>query len=223
MTLPIAEWDRPWLYPVVRVDQMPRLLEQMVENGVHATFAALMFKSPNAPAGEDPVVNLQYSIEHGIPGFDWVLLSVRNIADQVRVRVFLEGAGYTVMDRTMNGVRFLRVVAGDLAGLGMRLCTEVYGLALDADLSLVAAGFEYEPDAQSAAVEAHRLTRYFVLDDGVPRPARQLDHYSVPEVWTAAGWQPYQGAHPWSAVARELTREAFEALCRDCVDGSRLP
>jgi len=42
-----------------------------------------MFVPSDSKDGE--AVNLQYSIDSGVVGFDWVLIGPRNIADRVKV------------------------------------------------------------------------------------------------------------------------------------------
>jgi hypothetical protein len=46
------------------------------------SFAVLMFDSQLSTGGD--AVNLQYSVEHGAVGLDWVLLSQTNVTDKGR-------------------------------------------------------------------------------------------------------------------------------------------
>ena len=84
---------------------------------------------------------LQYSIEKGQLGFDWVLLAPRNIEDEAQLTQFMKGVGYTVAKRDINAVRYLRVEGKDLENLGIKILCDFYHLAPEAKLELITEGF----------------------------------------------------------------------------------
>ena len=47
-----------------------------------------------------------------------------------------------------NGVRFLRIEDGDLAGLGLQIAGDLYGLGPNAGMSTVIEGFNWRPPAR---------------------------------------------------------------------------
>ena len=92
---------------------------------------------------DDQCLNLQYSIQNDTVGLDWVLRGERNIEDKNALAKFVRHVGHKITKRRLNGVQYLRVEDGDIAGLGVRVVTEFYRLEHDAKLGLLADGFEY--------------------------------------------------------------------------------
>jgi hypothetical protein len=107
------------------------------------SFAVLMFDSPLSPKGD--TVNLQYSVEHGAVGLDWVLLGEINIADKEKISTFAAQLGHPMTEREMNNVRYLRVEGSDLDKLGARIIVELYRIAPNAQLELITEGFDWPP------------------------------------------------------------------------------
>ena len=132
------------VYPELFLSQIPEVVHQLQATGRDSSFAVLCFPSPDAPTGGNPSVNLQFAIEGGLLGLEWVLIGERNIEDRQRVAKFIEGEGYTVAERELNQCGYLRVEDGDLAKLGTRIITQCYGYADDSTVSLVANGFMWD-------------------------------------------------------------------------------
>lgn len=130
----------------VRVADAPRVLQQLQASGSDGSFAVFMFNAPNG-AGADHVVNLQFSIEGGRPGLDWVLMAPQNIRDQDRFVRLAEDLGYTAEAREMNDVRYLRVEHGDLARLSMAVMQDLYGFQPTDEVELLVEGFDWQPTA----------------------------------------------------------------------------
>jgi hypothetical protein len=107
------------------------------------SFAVLMFDSPLSRGG-DPV-NLQYSVEHGTVGLDWVLLGSTNIADKEKVAAFAAQLGHPLSERLMNKVHYLRAEGSGLERLGTSIIVELYGIPRTAQLDLITEGFEWPP------------------------------------------------------------------------------
>ena len=105
------------------------------------SFAVFMFDSPLSRGGE--AVNLQYSVEHGTVGLDWVLLGSTNIADKEKVDAFAAQLGHPLSERVMNKVHYLRAEGSGLDRLGMSIIVELYGVPRDAQLELITEGFEW--------------------------------------------------------------------------------
>jgi hypothetical protein len=124
------------------VADIPPILAKLatLKNG---SFAVFMFDSPLSRGGD--AVNLQYSVEHGAVGLDWVLLGQTNIADKEKVAAFAAHLGHPMTEQEMNEVRYLRVEGQDLDKLGTSIIVEFYGIPRNAELGLITEGFEWPP------------------------------------------------------------------------------
>ena len=131
---------------VIPASQIPDVVKQWDAKAGEADFAVLMFKSPYALAGEDPWVNLQYSVQDGDLGIDWVLLGSRNIEDRRRISEFMSKAGYLVMIRETNDVLFLRVEDGDVAALGLSIVTDCYQIDSKAEIRVLVNSPTYQSE-----------------------------------------------------------------------------
>ena len=107
------------------------------------SFAVFMFDSPLSRGGD--AVNLQYSVEHGTVGLDWVLLGSANIADKEKVAAFAAQFGRPLSERVMNKVHYLRAEGSGLDRLGKSIISDLYGVPRDAQLELITEGFEWPP------------------------------------------------------------------------------
>tara|TARA_B110001469_G_C9630547_1_gene315387 strand:+ start:412 stop:933 length:522 start_codon:yes stop_codon:yes gene_type:complete len=124
------------------VENMPIVFELLEKNQKEGSWAAFSFCPPYGPCNEQTSVNLQYSIENGVIGLDWVLLASRNIADKEKMIPFIKEQGHRVLEREGNGVPYLRVEDGDLVALGMRIIKDFYRLRSDDQMDLFISGFE---------------------------------------------------------------------------------
>jgi hypothetical protein len=91
---------------------------------------------------DETLPNLQYSIENGRLGFDWVLLAAQNIRDETAVTDFIKHAGYTVSKRQMNRVTYVRAEGSGIEQLGANILRDFYRLRSDAKLELIIEGFD---------------------------------------------------------------------------------
>lgn|SRR5678815_3519479 len=105
------------------------------------SFAVFMFDS--APSHGEDAVNLQYSVERGTVGLDWVLLGKTNIADKEKIAAFASKLGYSLTEQEMNKVRYLRTEGRNLDKLGTGIIVELYRIPRDSKLELITEGFEW--------------------------------------------------------------------------------
>jgi len=101
-----------------------------------------MFSAGNSKKIED-VVNLQYSCENGVVGFDWVLIAKRNIADKNNIMKFAHELGYAISEREENDCKYLRAEGQKIADLGFKIITDFYKISSGTKLDLVIEGFEW--------------------------------------------------------------------------------
>ncbi len=129
-------------YPVTSRD-IPAVISQLERSGKDGHFVVLMFVPPGSTDGES--VNLQYSIDGGVVGLDWVLLGPCNIADQAKVSEFAAKLGHRLDEREMNGVRYLRVTGSGISELGTKIIQDCYQIGPDAKLGMITEGFKWQP------------------------------------------------------------------------------
>ena len=127
----------------VLVSQLPAVFDQLKANHKEPAWAAFAFCPLGEPANEQTAVNLQYSVENGVIGLDWILLVPRNIADKDKIVIFIKERHCTVLEREGNGVRYLRVEDGNLVQLGMQILEEFYHLRSDSEMEMFTDGFEW--------------------------------------------------------------------------------
>jgi hypothetical protein len=127
----------------VTARDIPEVTSQLQRSGKNGHFAVLMFVPPGSSDGEP--VNLQYSIEQGAVGLDWVLLGPRNIADQNRISEFASKAGYHFDEHEMNRVRYLRLTGSGISDFGARIIRELYQISPDTKLGMITEGFQWQP------------------------------------------------------------------------------
>ena len=126
----------------VQPSQLPAVVEQLKQKGKEASWVVFMFYTPNISAEtDDNCPNLQFSIQNGTIGLDWVLLGPRNIVDEERIAEFIQSKGHTAAEMGINDVEYLRVEDGDICGLGSSIIEEFYKMPRDADIGILVSGF----------------------------------------------------------------------------------
>lgn len=126
----------------IRTSDFPALAKALSSGSQEVRYAALIFSASDRPSEQD-VLNLQFSVENGKVGFDWVLLAPRNIEDQAKFRAFAREHGVEPVGRTVNGVSYLRVEDTDVAEFASLIVTEMYRRPPDEPLGLVFQGFDW--------------------------------------------------------------------------------
>jgi len=126
----------------IQPNQIPVVIEQLRQKGSEASWVVFMFYTPRlSTKTDDDCPNLQYSIQKGKVGIDWVLLGPRNIADKAQISRFIASKGHKNTEVEMNEVSYLRVENGDLAGLGQSIVEEFYKMPFDAGVGILVSGF----------------------------------------------------------------------------------
>ncbi|HLA11140.1 MAG TPA: hypothetical protein VJ023_11165 [Pyrinomonadaceae bacterium] len=121
-------------------DQIPSIVSRLQRTGHHGSFVVFMFSVPGNH--DETLPNLQYSIENGRVGFDWVLIAPQNIKDESAVADFIKRLGFTLSKREMNSVCYLRVEGIGVEDLGLKVLRDFYHLPTDAELELIVEGFD---------------------------------------------------------------------------------
>jgi len=127
----------------IQAHQIPYVIEQLGVHGKDDSWIVFIFDtSINSPLTDDPWLNLQYSVIHGVVGLDWVLLGQRNIADQEKITRFMKRHQHKVAKQCENEVFYLRVEDGDVSSLGTSIVQDFYRVAPDTQVRLLVQGLE---------------------------------------------------------------------------------
>ncbi|MEQ1642202.1 MAG: hypothetical protein ABL959_02005 [Pyrinomonadaceae bacterium] len=122
------------------IEQIPTIVAKLQQTGKDSSFVVFMFQIQGN--SDELFPNLQYSIENGKVGFDWVLIAPQNIKDEGAISAFVTNQGYVPSKREMNGVRFVRVEGTGIENLGVKVLRDFYHLAPDTKLELIVDGFD---------------------------------------------------------------------------------
>lgn len=134
-----APMERSW--PRVGISDLPAIVEKLRLGTGDPRYAVLMFIPLDSVDREH--VNLQFSMEDGVMGLDWVLLGGRNIEDAEAIKAFAVSRGFELKHREMNQVEFLRTEEPGIAELGMSLITDFYHYKSTTRIKLLVEGFEW--------------------------------------------------------------------------------
>lgn len=129
----------------VAAHEIPAILAQLQASGNEGNFTVFMFTPQGAAPGDG--INLQYSIEGGIVGFDWVLIGPRNVADRTKIAEIAMALGFQVQERELNQVPYLRVTGHGISDLGIAIIQDFYRLDPTARVRMITEGFEWHPAA----------------------------------------------------------------------------
>jgi hypothetical protein len=124
-------------------NEIPKVIRQLQQSGADGHFVVFMFVLTGASVDQD--INLQYSIEGGVVGLDWVLIGPRNIADKAKVLELASKLGHQLEERFENNCRYLRLSGDGIAELGARIIQDLYKIAPDTKLEIMTEGFEWQP------------------------------------------------------------------------------
>jgi len=139
--------------PTVTWRDIPAVLAALAASREHGHFAAFMFAADGVPAPPNDNLSIQVSIDNGVMGIDWLLISKLNVDAEGRFREFFERKGHRVIARESNDVEYLRVEAEGLSALVQDFLAEAFGVKVDQPLDLIAEGFTWlpgSPQRQSA-------------------------------------------------------------------------
>jgi hypothetical protein len=128
----------------VHLSDVPEVFQQLKQRGSDGSFAVFMF-SDHSKSGNENVINLQFSIENGKIGMDWVLLAPVNIRDERRMSDFLVARKTQLRRLTANEVTYLRAESGNLVSICQDIMREMYGVKKDDDIEFLPEGFEWNP------------------------------------------------------------------------------
>ena len=128
----------------VSILQVPTIIEQLRVQARDASWVAFAFDPKGEADSDETTVNLQYSVENGTVGLDWVLLGPRNRADKDKIAAFIQQLGHKAVEQESNGVKYVRVEDGNIAELGVKIMEEIYHLGPSDDMALLTDHFVWK-------------------------------------------------------------------------------
>lgn len=111
---------------------------------------------PGTAREDGGLANLQYSVEDGAVGLDWVLNAKRNVEDRRLFEAFVAHRGGTIERRSGNGMEWLRAKGvTHLVQAGQDFLKSAYEVTPETQLGLELGGFKWkrrpEPLASAGA------------------------------------------------------------------------
>ena len=99
---------------------------------------------PGTARSDGCPANLQYSVEDGVAGIEWVLLADRNLEDRQLFETAITRAGGVVEERFRNEVPWLRAVElQDSIKVGQAFLQAAYNVTPETKLELINSGFRW--------------------------------------------------------------------------------
>ena len=123
----------------ISICDIGEVYRQISNQCVETSFAVFVISPPQSDA-EEPV-EVQFSVEDGITGLDWILMSESNKREKQRVIQYALSKGTEWKECEMNNWIYLRIGRGDLVELCTSLIKDLYDVE---DVQLKYGGFKYQ-------------------------------------------------------------------------------
>ncbi len=124
--------------------ELPELVATMAGTQGEPVHTGIWFNTPGQP-GPENAVHLNFSLENGRIGFDWVMAGDRNVKDLDRFLAFARGRGFEPKEMTKNGLSYFRIEEGDLVALAAGIVTKLYANPVAQPMQMVCEGFDWPP------------------------------------------------------------------------------
>ena len=121
----------------IAVADVGAVFRQMSAQGVETSFAVFAIRTGD----EDDAVEIQFSVEDGKTGLDWILMSPANIEEKPKVIQYAASKGVEWQEKEMNDWLYLRIEQGDVVGLCTSLIEDLYQVE---QVELKYGGFRYK-------------------------------------------------------------------------------
>lgn len=123
----------------IAVADVGDVYRQISAQGVETSFAVFVIHARGE--NEDNAVEIQYSVEGGKTGVDWILMSPANIEEKSRVIQYAASRDVEWQEREMNDWLYLRIEDGDLIKFCTSLIEDLYQVE---QVELKYGGFRYK-------------------------------------------------------------------------------
>lgn len=123
----------------IAVADVGEVFRQISAQAVETSFA--VFAIQTGKEGEEGAVEIQFSVEGGKTGLDWILMSPANIEEKPKVIQYSASKGVEWREKEMNDWLYLRIEQGDLVGFCTSLIEDLYQVE---QVELKYGGFTYK-------------------------------------------------------------------------------
>ena len=123
----------------IAVAGIGEVFRQISVQGVETSFAVFAIRT--GEEDEDDAVEIQFSVEDGKTGLDWILMSPANIEEKPKVIQYAASKGVEWQEKEMNDWLYLRIEQGDVVGLCTSLIEDLYQVE---QVELKYGGFRYK-------------------------------------------------------------------------------
>lgn len=123
----------------IPVCDIGKVYRQISTQAVETSFAVFVIAPPQWNA--EDTVEVQFSVEEGVTGLDWILMSEPNQREKPRVIQYALCKGAKWQECEMNKWFYLRIEKGDLVELCTSLIRDLYEVE---DVLLKYGGFKYK-------------------------------------------------------------------------------
>lgn len=132
--------ELPMKFYSAKISDAAEVFRMLKETGKDQSYAIFVFNSEEALP--DSHIELQFSIERGSVGFDWVLLGPEKERDKAKFESLARERGYEFTESEENGVRFIRVDRGDVLNLCRIVMKDLYKVSEEQPMEVIAKEFE---------------------------------------------------------------------------------
>jgi len=122
----------------IAVADIGKVFRQISAQGVETSFAVFVIRT--GEENKDNTVEIQYSVENGKTGLDWILMSPANIGEKPKVIQYAASKGVEWQKKEMNDWLYLRIEEGDLVVFCTSLIKDLYQVD---QVELKYGGFRY--------------------------------------------------------------------------------
>ena len=124
----------------VPLDRVKTVYDSLRTTGGESSFAVFM---PGSTAGAP---DIQFSIQNGRIGLDWVLVGDANVRGREGFEKLLDSAEASYRELEMNGVRYVRTEDERAPQLCRRALEEIFEVDPQGSVALIVESFEWPPN-----------------------------------------------------------------------------
>jgi len=129
---------------VVTLDTIPLLVDSLQNTGSEGAFILFSFYEKIEANGYAP--GLQYSIENGKLGIDYLLNSEFNKYEINKFNSIISKLGCKSEEKEMNGVEYIRIEDGSLVEIGQEILRRLYQVKGNEKMDVDIEGFDYKKE-----------------------------------------------------------------------------